>query len=44
MEKTFADKCDSAFRFYKSFDQLKAVEELNDQDNKGERLKKEVYE
>ena len=30
MEKTYLDKCDVAFKYYKSFDQLKAVDELND--------------
>jgi hypothetical protein len=44
MEKAFTDKCEIAYKYYKSFDQLKAVEELNDLENRGDRLKREVFE
>ncbi len=42
MAKVYGEKMEETFRYYKSFDQLKGVEELKENENSGEKLKKDL--
>lgn len=43
MLKVYSEKLEDGYRYYKSFDQLKGIEELKDNENSGEKLKKELF-
>lgn len=42
MLKVYQEKLDESYRYFKSFDQLKGVEELKENENSSDKLKKEL--